>query len=109
MSKINVPLLAVTIRRDANTITPVTVPPYEMTMLRQIFGKENVQEGEQVGVFQADPKGEYERLSAKYGQPKVSKVYGDDEGDRLAELVERAEIKAEKAGKKAKADEPTEV
>jgi hypothetical protein len=108
MSKINVPLLSVTIRRDANTITPVTVPPYELTMLRQIFGKENVTEGEQVGVYQADPKGEYERLSAKYGQGKVSKVYGDDEGDRLSELVERAEIKADKPKAKAKAEEAAE-
>jgi len=100
MSKINVPLLTVTIRRDANTITPVTVPPYELTMLRQIFGKENVTEGEQIGVYQADPKGEYERLGAKYGKAKVSKVYGDDEGDRLSELVGRAEIKADKAAEK---------
>jgi len=43
MSKeITVPLLAVTIRRDAHTITPTTVPPYELTLLRQMFGKENV-------------------------------------------------------------------
>lgn len=96
MSKITVPLLSVTIRRDANTITPVTVPPYEMTLLRQIFGKENVTEGEQVGVYEVDPAAEHERMSAKYGQTKVAKVYGDDEGERLAELVERTEIKVDK-------------
>jgi hypothetical protein len=89
-----VPLIQVTIRRDANTITPVTVPPYELTILRNMFGKENVTEGEQVGEFEVDSASEHERLSAKYGQGKVVKVYGDDEGERLTELVEKAAIKA---------------
>lgn len=94
-----VPLIQVTIRRDANTITPVTVPPYELTILRNMFGKENVTEGEQVGEFEVDAASEHERLSAKYGQGKVVKVYGDDEGERLTELVEKAAIKAKPAGK----------
>ena len=93
MSKTNVPLLNVTIRRDANTITPVTVPPYELSLLRQMFGKENVTEGEQAGVIEVDASTEHERLSAKYGAAKVSKVYGDDEGERLKELVEKAAVK----------------
>lgn len=104
MSKtINVPLLNVTIRRDAMTITPVTVPPYELSLLRQMFGKENVTEGEQAAVIAVDPATEHERLSAKYGAGKVSKVYGDDEGERLAELVEKAAVKV-KAEKPEKAD-----
>lgn len=105
MSKtINVPLLNVTIRRDAMTITPVTVPPYELTLLRQMFGKENVTEGDQAGVIEVDPANEYERLSAKYGAAKVSKVYGDDEGERLTELVEKSAVKA-KGGKKAEGEQ----
>ena len=108
MSKtINVPLLNVTIRRDAMTITPVTVPPYELTLLRQMFGKENVIEGEQARVIEVDSETEYERLSAKYGAAKVSKVYGDDEGERLAEMVEKSAVKA-KSGKKSEADQPGE-
>ncbi len=101
MSKTNVPLLNVTIRRDANTITPVTVPPYELSLLRQMSGKENVTEGEQAGVIEVDASTEHERLSAKYGAAKVSKVYGDDEGERLKELVEKAavKVKAEKTEK----------
>ncbi|MBX9959477.1 MAG: hypothetical protein K2Y15_05015 [Burkholderiaceae bacterium] len=101
MSKTNVPLLNVTIRRDANTITPVTVPPYELSLLRQMFGKENVTEGDQAGVIEVDASTEHERLSAKYGAAKVSKVYGDDEGERLKELVEKAavKVKAEKTEK----------
>jgi hypothetical protein len=107
MSKTQVPLLNVTIRRDANTITPVTVPPYELTMLRQMFGKENVTEGEQASVIEVESTTEYERLSAKYGQAKVAKVFGDDEGERLTELVEKAavKVKAAKADKTEKAPE----
>lgn len=110
MSRIEVPLIEVTIRRDANTITPVTVLPHELTLLRQMFGKENVVEGEIVGSHEVDPAGEHERLSAKYGAQKIAKVYGDDDGERLAELVEKAAMKAPKAAKAkaaAKADEQT--
>ncbi len=108
MSKttVNVPLLHVTIRRDANTITPVTVPPYELTMLRQMFGKENVTEGDEAGVIEVDTATEHERLSAKYGAAKVSKVYGDDEGERLAELVEKHAVKVKAS---AKTDEEKEA
>lgn len=109
MSKIHVPLLSVTIRRDANTITPVTVPPHELTLLRQMFGKENVVEGEQVGTVEVEPAGEHERLSAKYGSAKIAKVYGDDDGERLAELVEKAASKAPKAAKAKKADAPADT
>ncbi len=84
MSKtINVPLLNVTIRRDAMTITPVTVPPSELTLLRQMFGKENVTEGDQAGVIEVDPANEHERLT---------------------ELVEKSAVKA-KTGKKAEAEQ----
>lgn len=95
-----VALLAITIRRDANTITPVTVPAHELPMLRNMFGKENVTQAEApAGTVEVDPAGEYERLSAKYGAGKVAKVYGDDDGVRLSEMVEKAEIKAPKLTK----------
>lgn len=91
-NKIIVPLLSVTVRRDANTITPVTVPPHELTILRSIFGKENVQEGEQAGTVELDATEEYARMGAKYGSQRVAKIYGDDGGERLAELVEKHAI-----------------
>jgi len=106
MSKINIPMVEVMIRRDANTITPVAVPPYELTMLRQMFGKENVVGDKVVGYIDIDPSAEFERLSAKYGTQKVIKVYGDDGGERLAEQVEKAAVKAQKATKTA--DKATE-
>jgi hypothetical protein len=105
MSKINVPLVEVMVRRDANTITPVTVPPYELTLLRQMFGKENVNGDKEVAVIEVETEGEFDRLCAKYGPQKVVKVYGDDGGERLAELVQKAAVKPGKAGKTDKADE----
>lgn len=102
MSKTIVPLVEVMLRRDAHTIAPVTVPPYELTMLRQMFGKENVNGDKTVGQIEVDPAGEFERLSAKYGQAKVVKVYGDDGGERLTELVEKAAAKPAKPAKEAK-------
>ena len=103
MSLVTVPLIKCVIRRDANTITPVTVPPYEMTLLRSMFGKENVTGNEIVGKKELESNGEFERLSAKYGQAKVVKVYGDDGGERLAELVEKAADTLKSAEKKAAA------
>jgi len=101
MSNVNVPLINVTIRRDANTITPVTIPPYEMIVLRKLFGKENVSEGDAAGVISIDGDGEFERLSAKYGSDVVANVYGDDEGARLAELVEKVVVEDEPLAKQA--------
>lgn len=92
-----VALLAITIRRDANTITPITVPAHELPMLRNMHGKENVTQAEEpIGTVEVDPAGEFERLSAKYGAGKVAKVYGDDDGLRLSEMVAKNEVKAPK-------------
>ena len=104
MSKTTTPVIEVTIRRDANTITPTHVAPHELTLLRQMFGKENVQEGDTVGSIEIDADTEHERLSAKYGFEKVAKVYGDDNGERLRELVEKHAAKPEKPKKDAKAE-----
>ena len=106
-TKITVPLVTVTIRRDANTIIDTTVPPYELTILRQMFGKENVTErsDEPAGFREVEPHGEHERMSAKYGAEKIVKVYGDDGGERLAELVERAALK-DKPARAKKGEQP---
>jgi hypothetical protein len=34
------------------------------------------------------PEQEYDRLCAKYGHEVVAKVFGEDDGDRLMEIVE---------------------
>lgn len=96
MPKIAIPYHELTIRRDANTITPVQVPAYEKGLLGLIFGKENVEDGGQVAFVELDPEQEYERLSAKYGQGPVAKFYGEDGGERMQELIQRAVDTAKK-------------
>lgn len=80
------PLYEIRIRRDAHTVTPVTVPEYELPLLQEIFGAENVHNadrkrvdeagcGTPVGSFRAS-EDEYERFCAKYGAERVEQVYG---------------------------------
>ncbi|CUJ80805.1 MAG: hypothetical protein J0I68_30885 [Achromobacter sp.] len=98
------------IRRDANTITPVTVRPHEVAILQTIHGEENVQnvDGqvldlkalEAVDVAGEVPasEDEFNRLTSKYGGNEegllVEQVYGkraagnlDAAADRLDEAV----------------------
>lgn len=42
------PLYEILIRRDAHTITPVTVPDYEVPLIQELFGTENVQNADKV-------------------------------------------------------------
>lgn len=101
-----VALLAVSIRRDANTITTIHAPAHELNILRNMHGKENVTAADEpAGTVEVSPAGEYERLSAKYGQGKVAKVYGDDDGLRLSEMVAKNEIKAAPEKKLTKAEQ----
>jgi len=107
MPKIAMPYVDLTIRRDANTITPIQVPAYEVPLVKHIFGKENVTDESPAPVgVELDPEGEYERLSAKYGAEAIAKFYGDDGGQRLQELIAKALEAADKAAAKkpAKAD-----
>lgn len=90
MSKVQIPLVMATIRRDANTITTVGVPVYELPILKLMFGKEHVVIGQEDGQIEVDAAEEFKRLCSKYGREKIVRVYGDDDGDRLTEVVERA-------------------
>lgn len=108
MSKITVELHSVTVRRDAQTITPVTVPEYEIPVLKNLFGKENITVNEVLRTIEIEPEGEYERLCAKFGFELIAKIFGEDDGLRLTELVEKSAVsdkpaKAEKVVKEVKA------
>lgn len=92
MNKINVELHSVTVRRDAQTITPITVPDYEIAVLRNLFGKENITVGDVLRTIEIEPEGEYERLCAKYGFEIIAKIFGEDDGLRLTELVLKSEV-----------------
>lgn len=85
--KVTVPRLDITIRRDAHTTTPTQCMPYELHILRHQHGKENVIEIGQADPIEVNPESEYERLMGKYGPENVIKVYGEDEGLRLSEMV----------------------
>lgn len=76
------------VRRDAFTTIHVHVPPYETNILRNLFGRENVTVFERPNKTTITPEQEYERLCAKYGHEVVAKVFGEDDGDRLMEIVE---------------------
>ena len=76
------------VRRDAFTTIHVYVPPYETNILRNLFGHENVTVFERPSKTTITPEQEYDRLCAKYGHEVVAKVFGEDDGDRLMEIVE---------------------
>jgi hypothetical protein len=76
------------VRRDAFTTIHVYVPPYETNILRNLFGRENVTVFERPAKTTITPEQEYDRLCAKYGHEVVAKVFGEDDGDRLMEIVE---------------------
>ncbi|QKM60709.1 hypothetical protein DN92_06500 [Polynucleobacter arcticus] len=75
------------VRRDAFTTIHVHVPPYETNILRNLFGRENVTVFERPSKTTITPEQEYDRLCAKYGHEVVAKVFGEDDGDRLMEIV----------------------
>lgn len=106
--KVTVPRINVTIRRDAHTITATQCMPYELHILRHQHGKENVIVGEVDEPLDVAPESEYDRLMGKYGAENVIKVYGEDEGLKLAEMVRAegaklAKAEASKAKKQAAA------
>ena len=76
------------VRRDAFSTIHVYVPPYETNILRNLFGRENVTVFERPSKTTITPEQEYDRLCAKYGHEVVAKVFGEDDGDRLMEIVE---------------------
>lgn len=76
------------VRRDAFTTIHVHIPPYETNILRNLFGRENVTVFERPSKTTITPEQEYDRLCAKYGHEVVAKVFGEDNGDRLMEIVE---------------------
>ncbi|MFY2599451.1 hypothetical protein ACOTHJ_21240 [Achromobacter xylosoxidans] len=86
--KINV--IAVLVRRDAQTTTQTTVALHEAGLLRSIYGKENVTGAEVVAQRDIDPEIEQNRLVAKYGPELVEKVFGDEESGRLLEALKKA-------------------
>lgn len=118
-------LFHATIRRDAHTITPVTVPEHEIAILQTIFGEESVHnsQGRTVAdnkLTEADVAGEvelseseFDRLAAKYGGNAdglfVEQVYGKRATRGLDKAMEhQTEAREKKAASDAKAKEAAE-
>jgi hypothetical protein len=93
MNPINIKFSRVHVRRDAYTTTVVDVPPHEIPILRNIFGKENLLIEESDQEHPIHIQHEYDRLSSKYCYEIVSKVYGEDDGERLMEQIKQANLK----------------
>ena len=93
------------VRRDAFTTIHVHVPPYETNILRNLFGRENVTVFERPSKTTITPSHEYDRLCAKYGHEVVAKVFGEDEGDRLMEIVDSLMAEKPEAAKNSEAPE----
>ena len=105
------PLFEIRIRRDAHTITPVTVPEYEVPVLQELFGVENVQNaegkradengiGSPVASFKASDD-EYERFCVKYGVELVELVYGKKGSKALEKAMADTKAKPTAKGKQA--------
>jgi len=97
-----VPLYTVKIRRDAHTVTPVTLPEYEITVMQVVAGKENVQTadgrsideyglGEPAGFFKTS-EDEYTRLCNKYGAEVIEGIYGKKVMGALDKVVDDARV-----------------
>lgn len=105
------PLYEIRIRRDAHTVTPITVPEYELPLLQEIFGIENVHNadkkrvdeagcGTPVGSFKASGD-EYERFCAKYGVELVEQVFGKKGSRAFEKAVADTRAKPAAKGKPA--------
>jgi hypothetical protein len=92
-------------RRDAFTTIHVHVPPYETNILRNLFGRENVTVFERPSKTTITPSHEYDRLCAKYGHEVVAKVFGEDDGDRLMEIVDSLMAEKSEAATNSEAPE----
>ena len=105
------PLYEILIRRDAHTITPVTVPDYEVPLIQELFGTENVQNadkvradeagiGSPIGSFKASDD-EYVRFCVKYGVELVEMVYGKKGSKALEKAMGETKAKPSAKGKPA--------
>lgn len=107
------------IRRDAQTITPVTIPEHEVALLQLIHGEENVQNADGKPIVShpltdadfagecKDSDDEFGRLATKYGSDEkgeliVEQVYGKRATKGLEKVMEDCAKRQAKVAKQAK-------
>ncbi|WP_052236194.1 hypothetical protein [Bordetella avium] len=106
-------VLLARIRRDAHTMTPVTIRPHELAILQTIHGEDNVHTlaGRVMSIkdLSADDVAhipapvsdeEFDRLASKYGSDEggllVEQVYGKRASGGLESAIERTQAAAAK-------------
>lgn len=107
-------LFNVIIRRDSQTITPVTIPEHEVALLQAIHGEDNVHnaDGKRIADVPlsdadlagecADPEDEFGRLASKYGSAASGELVVEQVfGKKASKGLDNA-MKSAKAVKKAK-------
>lgn len=86
-------MTAVSVRRDAMTTLPVTVPAHEVEIQKLIFGEDNVQvTSEDAGTVELDAATEGERLVQKYGADPVIRLYGESFKGAVAKDLSGREV-----------------
>lgn len=105
MARVSLTFVDLLIDRDASTKLPTTVPEYELVILEDIYGAENVHElgSRQVVVDDFDAGMAYGALVAKYGGNAESDKARADVFRRERDLAEYVEGRDKKA-KRGKAD-----
>jgi hypothetical protein len=94
------------IKRDAMTTIPVDVPAHEVSILRNIHGKENLYPQDGENVIEIAVGEEFQRLCNKYGFDAVAAVYGEAGEDKVAEACEKIEVDASDSSEVPKRGRP---
>lgn len=79
---------------DPKTTMTVTVPEYELEILRNIHGEESTQELEAGNPIEVDDYEEPTRLQMKYGREAINKVYGATYQSRIREAMRKSVSKS---------------
>ena len=95
--KLKAPRIAVSVRRDASTITTTEIAAHELPLIRVIHGGENVTVAGDRGEMELEPEQEYDRLCGRYSPDAVEQVFGKAE---VFDLAEKLQAAAEKQAKK---------
>jgi len=96
---IKLPLFQVEVRRNAHTVVNTYVPEHELPLLYHLYGRENVVAQPCEGQFAVDTDHETIRLSRKYGEAVVVKIYGEAHSAQLSARLQQVSRSLKAKGK----------
>jgi hypothetical protein len=90
----------ITIRKNSMSTIETTVLPWQVPLLKEVFGDENVQVNKDSNhpPQEVEIEAEYERLCSCFGQELVNQVYGHNP-QRLLKDIESYAVKDEPKAK----------